>query len=109
MPHASSGETVRVSSACLVPLVRIVLDWTLYLDVSPRRQHPKRCYAINTVCCRTRHRKSGKRTEFLVRRFIREEHTRGDTIGWRFEAGWFRYMSGLEWAWFGRDIDDNKA
>ena len=43
-----------------------------------------------------------------VRRFTREEHERGETAGWRFEAGQFRYMSGLEWAWFSREITEWK-
>ena len=46
---------------------------------------------------------------FDVRRFTRKEHTRGDTAGWRFEAGWFRYMSGLTWAWFGREVIEEKT
>ncbi len=37
-----------------------------------------------------------------VRRFTRQDHERGDTTGWRFEAGWFVRMSGLQWAWFSK-------
>ncbi len=28
--------------------------------------------------------------------------------GWRFEAGWFRRASGLEWAWFSREIEESE-
>ena len=42
--------------------------------------------------------------QFEVVRFTRQEHEHGDTAGWRFDAGWFRRMSGLEWAWFSREI-----
>ena len=48
------------------------------------------------------------RRMFDVHRFTRLEHDRGDTAGWRLEAGRFERMSGLGWAWFSRDIDDNK-
>ena len=41
-----------------------------------------------------------------VRAFTRQEHERQLTRGWRFEAGWFRRMSGLEWAWFNRAIKE---
>ena len=46
---------------------------------------------------------------FETRRFTRYEHDQGDTTGWRFEAGWFRYVSGLEWAWFSREIREWKS
>ena len=42
---------------------------------------------------------------YEVRRFTREEHDRGDTAGWRLQAGWFERASGLRWAWFSRDAD----
>ena len=51
---------------------------------------------------------TGLRTTFFVHRFTREEHERGDTTGWRFEVGWCRRMSGLEWAWFSREINNGK-
>lgn len=41
---------------------------------------------------------------FDVRRFTREEHERGNSTGWRFEAGWFERASGLTWAWFSREV-----
>ncbi len=44
--------------------------------------------------------------EFL--RITREECSNGLPYGWRFEAGWFRRASGLEWAWFGRDVDESE-
>ena len=37
---------------------------------------------------------------FEVQRFTQEEHERGETMGWRFFAGWFQRSSGLRWAWF---------
>ena len=43
-----------------------------------------------------------------VRRFSHLEHDRGDTNGWQFEVGWFRRMSGLEWAWFSREVAEWK-
>ncbi len=46
---------------------------------------------------------------FEIQRFTRHEHTRGDTAGWRFEAGWFVRMSGLEWAWFSKEIREWKS
>ncbi len=51
---------------------------------------------------------TGRRV-FDIRRFTREEHERGDAAGWRLEAGWFRRMSGLEWAWFRREVEDGKT
>ena len=39
-----------------------------------------------------------------LRRFTRQQHERGDTTGWRFEAGWFERDSGLQWAWFSREV-----
>ena len=45
---------------------------------------------------------------FEMRRFTRHEHERGDTTGWRFEAGWFIRMSGLTWAWFSREIEEKE-
>ena len=39
-------------------------------------------------------------------RFTREEHHRGDTEGWRFASGWFHRDSGLQWAWFIRDVEE---
>ena len=41
-----------------------------------------------------------------VMRFTRKEVQRGAATGWRFSAGWFRKTSGLEWAWFDRDLDE---
>ncbi len=41
-----------------------------------------------------------------MRRFTREEHEHGDTAGWRYEVGWFVRMSGLTWAWFSRDSEE---
>ena len=41
---------------------------------------------------------------FLVRRFTRRQHERGDTIGWLFEVGWFVRISGLQWAWFYKEV-----
>jgi len=43
---------------------------------------------------------------FEVRRFTRDEHARGETAGWRFDGRWHRRASGLEWAWFQREISD---
>ena len=48
----------------------------------------------------------GEASVVEVMRFTREEVQRGDATGWRFSAGWFRKVSGLEWAWFDRDIDE---
>ena len=42
-------------------------------------------------------------------RFTRLEHDHGDTTGWRFEAGWFQRVSGLEWAWFRREVEDEET
>ena len=44
-----------------------------------------------------------------VRRFTRLEHDQGLTRGWCFGVGWFRYMSGLEWAWFSRETREWKS
>ena len=49
------------------------------------------------------------RQVFDMRRYTREEHERGDAAGWRLEAGWFRRMGGLEWAWFRREVEDGKT
>ena len=49
------------------------------------------------------------RRVFDMQRFTREEHERGQTAGWRFEAGWFVRMSGLTWAWFSREVEDGEA
>ncbi len=46
---------------------------------------------------------------FEVHRFTREEHDRGDTTDWHFDAGWFRRVSGLEWAWFRREVEDEET
>ena len=46
---------------------------------------------------------------FEVHRFTREEHDQGATAGWRFEVGWFRYVSGLEWGWFSREAADEET
>ncbi len=51
----------------------------------------------------------GIRSQFEVRRFTREEHAHGDTVGWCFETGWFHRNSGLRWAWFSREDNDGKA
>ncbi len=40
------------------------------------------------------------------RRFTRHENDHGDTAGWRFTAGWFTRDSGLQWAWFTRDVEE---
>ena len=45
---------------------------------------------------------------FDVKAFTREAHERQVTRGWQFEAGWFRRVSGLEWAWFSRRIAEWK-
>jgi hypothetical protein len=51
---------------------------------------------------RKRHTFSG--TE--VHRFARDEHDGGDATGWRLDVGWFRRVSGLQWAWFSREVND---
>ena len=45
---------------------------------------------------------------FEVQRFTEQEHASGETAGWRFEVGWFQYVSGLEWAWFSRELAEWK-
>jgi hypothetical protein len=45
--------------------------------------------------------------EFMC--FTRQEHERGDTAGWRFEGPWHVRASGLEWAWFRREVDDGET
>ncbi len=47
--------------------------------------------------------------EYEVRRFTRREHVQGMTTDWRLEVGWFRRMSGLEWAWFSRETVDGET
>lgn len=37
-------------------------------------------------------------------RFTRLDHEKGHTAGWHFEVGWFERASGLEWAWFSREV-----
>lgn len=39
-------------------------------------------------------------------RFTLDEAKRGCATGWCFNAGWFRRASGLEWAWFSREVGD---
>lgn len=41
---------------------------------------------------------------FELHRFTRQEVREGLAEGWRLHAGWFRRASGLEWAWFTRDV-----
>ncbi len=43
-----------------------------------------------------------------MHRFTRNDFEKGSTTGWRFEAGWFRRASGLEWAWFSREVDESE-
>ena len=47
------------------------------------------------------------RCVFDMRRFTRGEADGGDATGWRFEAGWFRRASGLEWTWFSRTVQED--
>lgn len=42
-----------------------------------------------------------------MQRFTRSEDEQGLTAGWRLEVGWFTRASGLEWAWFGREVVDD--
>ena len=46
---------------------------------------------------------------FEVRRFTHYEHECGETDGWRVYSAWYRRMSGLEWAWFRREVEDGEA
>ena len=46
---------------------------------------------------------------FEVRRFTRQEHERGDTGNWWRTGAWYRRDSGLEWAWFRREVSDGEA
>ena len=44
---------------------------------------------------------------FDVRRFTNDEVERGDAVGWRLWCGWFERASGLRWAWFIREEQDD--
>ena len=46
---------------------------------------------------------------FEVHRFTREEHDQGATAGWQFTAGWFTRDSGLQWAWFCKEVQHDEA
>jgi hypothetical protein len=46
---------------------------------------------------------------FDVRRFTKEEVERGEARGWRLWCGWFERASGLTWAWFRRDVEDDAS
>ena len=46
---------------------------------------------------------------WYYQRFTRQSHERGETAGWRFASGWHRRDSGLEWAWFTREVEDDDA
>ena len=46
---------------------------------------------------------------YAFRRFIHQEHDRGETLGWRFEVGWFHDASGLTWAWVSRETVDGET
>ncbi len=43
-----------------------------------------------------------------VMRVTRRDYDRGQASGWQFEAGWFRRASGIEWAWFSREVDESE-
>jgi hypothetical protein len=47
--------------------------------------------------------------QYAVPRFTKDEHERGDTTGRRFEARWFRRVSGLEWAYFTKETHYDEA
>ena len=44
---------------------------------------------------------------FEVQRFTRQQNECGETAGWRRWSGWFQRASGLEWAWFRREVNDD--
>ena len=39
-------------------------------------------------------------------RVLREDARRLEGEGWRLAEGWFRRCSGLEWAWYTREVSD---
>ena len=43
-------------------------------------------------------------TEYL--RVLREDARRLEGKGWSIAAGWYRRCSGLEWAWYVREVPD---
>ncbi len=47
-------------------------------------------------------------TTFEAKRVDRVAAVQAIADGWRFEAGWFRRASGLEWAWFSREVDESE-
>ena len=42
-------------------------------------------------------------------RFTRWEAEQGLACGWQFEVGWHRCCSGLEWAWYSREVNDGQT
>ncbi len=52
--------------------------------------------------------RSHSQTIFDAKRVDRLAAAQAIADGWRFEAGWFRRASGLEWAWFSRDVDESE-
>ena len=44
-----------------------------------------------------------------VRRFTREDFERELTFGWDLYGGRYQRMSGLEWAWFRRDVKEEES
>ena len=39
-------------------------------------------------------------------RVLRKDAPYVEREGWRFAAGWFHRCSGLEWAWYVREVPD---
>ena len=49
------------------------------------------------------------RRVFEVQRFIHEDHERGLKEGWCLYGDWYQQMSGLVWAWFRREVEDEET